>query len=261
MGELADGTRDAFVLAAREARQFFRRPLRILSTFMGPLVLLGFAIVLGTAFRYRPDGYSYAAFLIPGIVGQRMIGNAARGGLGLIRDRNGGFLREVLVAPVARPAILMGISMGHLLRSVFQCLVLLGVGFFLGIQFGGGLLAPINFIMCMLVAVTMGLAIVILSLAIAWKMDDAQNFSLISGYISLPLFIFSGSLVRLKDMPWYIELLGRLDPLTYAVDAMRYFALDPSVARYPIAFDLMAVLGIFLITLAIGLRVMRSSRG
>jgi ABC-2 type transport system permease protein len=249
---------DAFILGWREVVQFFRRPARLVSFFLQPLLFLGlFAFGIKATLRPQVDGYDYVLFVIPGLVGQRLVTTASRGGMGLIRDRHGGFLKEVLVAPVSRSAVLIGLSAGHVFRSVLQGIFLLLIGVSLGLAFGGGAFAPLNFVLCVLVMSAMGLAIVMLSMALAWRMDDAQNFMLFANYLTMPLFLLSGALYPLGRLPAWLAVPVKLNPLTYAVDASRSLALGPGAGHFPLYLDILVVVGFFFLALGLGLRVMR----
>lgn len=258
---MLDPIRDAYLLGARETIQFFRRPTRLISFVLQPLMFL-FLFGFGIKATLRPevDGFDYVLFIIPGLVGQRMITTASRGGMGLIRDRHGGFLKEVLVAPVSRSAVLVGLSVGHVLRTVLQGMLLLLIGVWVGLRFGGGSFAPVNFLIVVAITFLMGLSIVMLSMALAWKMDDQQNFALISTYLTFPLFLLSGALYPLGRLPAWLGIPVKLNPLTYAVDAMRYFALAPEAGHFPIVYDLMVVVGFALLSLGVGLHVMKTEQ-
>lgn len=257
---VTESIQDAYVLASREVMQFFRRPARFLSFIIQPLILLLIFGLAGRIFRATPDGFPYVLFIIPGIIVQRLMTTASRGGMGLIRDRHGGFLREVLVAPVARGSILVGLSSGHVFRAGLQALLLLGAGVILGLRFGGGILAPVNLLICLAIVLSMGFAVVMLSMALAWKMDDQQNFSVVVAYATVPLFLLSGGLFSLNDVPVWLQIVLKLNPLTYVVDSLRYFALDPRAAHMPIAFDLLFLLGFLLVAFSVGLKVMRTKQ-
>lgn len=252
---------DSYLLAKRETVQFFRRPVRLVSFFLQPLMFL-FFFGFGIRAALRPDvgGIDYVVFIIPGLVGQRLITTAARGGMGLIRDRHGGFLKEVLVAPVDRAAVLMGLSMGHVIRSVLQGVLLLAIGVSVGLHFGGTAAAPLNFLMTIVVMTTMGLSIVMLSMAVAWKMDDQQNFGVVTTYLTFPLFLLSGALYPVSRLPAFLSIPVKLNPLTYAVDAMRYFAIGPHASNIPIVIDVMVITGFFLAALGFGMRILRTKQ-
>lgn len=252
---------DAWLLAAREIAQFFRRPARLVTTFIQPLLflaLLGF----GVKAALRPDvgGFDYVAFIIPGLVGQRMLTTASRGGMGLIRDRHAGFLKEVLVAPVKRSSILVGLSVGHVFRSIFQGTLLLLIGWWFGIQYGGGANAALNFVLVLVIMLLMGTAIVMLSMAIAWKSDDPQNFSLATTYLVLPLFLLSGALYPPTRLPAWLAVPMKLNPLTYCVDAIRHLALGPEASYFPLLNSFGVMIGLFLVAMGVGLNVMRTKQ-
>lgn len=253
---------DAYLLMMREVTQFFRRPTRLLSFVLQPLLFLAlFGFGIKAALRPDVGGFDYVHFILPGIAAQRMLMSASRGGMGLIRDRNGGFLKSVLVAPVSRISVLLGLSSGHVFRSFLQAMMLLLIGVWMGLPFGGTSMAPLNFLMVLLIVAAMGLSIIMLSMALAWKMDDQQDFATVTGYLTMPLFLLSGALYRLDRLPAFLSIPVKLNPLTYGVDAMRHFALAPEAANWPIHLDLMAIAGFFLLSLSVGVHVMRTRQG
>lgn len=251
---------DVNVLWMREVVQFFRRPVRLVSLMIQPLLFLFlFGFGLRAAFDVQVEGFDYVLFIIPGLIGQRMITTASRGGMSVMRDRQGGFLKEVLVAPVSRTAVLLGLALGHVTRSLFQGAMLLAVGLWFGMRFGGDVLAPLRVLGIFAAMLLMGLAIVHLSFAIAWRMDDPQLYATVSAWLVLPLFLLSGGLFPVSGLPWWLGWPIRLNPLTYAVDAMRSLALGPGAAHFPLWLDFVAIGGFFALATLVAVRVMREA--
>lgn len=250
---------DAYLLARRETTQLFRRKARLIGLFVQPLLfLLVFGFLFDIALRPNADGWEYLAFLVPGLVGQRMITTASRGGMGLIRDRGGGFLKEVLVAPVSRTSVLMGLAFGQTIRAVIQglFLILVGIAITDDLRFGGSWTSPLLILAALGIALMMGLAIVMLSMAVAWKMDDAQEFSLVATYLTWPLFFLSGAMYPLSRVPQWLKIPILFNPLSYAVDGMRQLGLGPRAAHFPLWLDILVVFAVFLLALSFALKVM-----
>jgi ABC-2 type transport system permease protein len=179
------------------------------------MVAFGFGI--GPMYTQATGGANYMDFLAPGIVSMSILFTAVFSGLEVIWDRQFGFLKETLVAPISRTEIMLGKTFGGATIALIQGLIVLGLTYVLGFRissFPGFLLGLVFMILIAIFFAGLGLAI-------ASKMKDMQGFQLIMNFLIMPIFFLSGALFPLQNLPGPIYLISRLDPLTYGVDGLR----------------------------------------
>jgi ABC-2 type transport system permease protein len=238
----------------REVVRFVRDRSRWIGMLTQPLLyllLVGYGIAGSMSFRQAPPGVhiDYVSFLYPGIIGMATLFTAIFSAVGIIWDREFGFLKEVLVAPVPRWAAAAGKAAG------IATIVLVQTGGLL-------LLAPLahvplsvqGVIETLLIASLTGFALGCLGIAIASRMQTFEAFQLVMNGVTLPMFFLSGALYPLRGLPPWLGVLAHLDPLTYGVDALRNAIYGSTVAaraliQYSLAFDLL-VLGVASVVLA-----------
>jgi len=226
-----------YTLWLREMIRFFRLKSRVLGSLAPPFFFLAF---LGFGFRTAampelPEGADYISYLAPGIIGMTLLFSATFGGLSMLWDREFGFLREIMVAPVSRLSIVMGRTAGGVTTAVMQGLIILIPGFLMGLEvsgFGGFLL---SLVFMVLIATTFNS----LGLAFASRMKDMSGFSLIMNFMVFPLFLLSGALFPIENLPIWLRSLSYLDPLTYGVDGLRGSLVG--INTFPLIFDLVVL--------------------
>jgi ABC-2 type transport system permease protein len=206
-----------FILWLRELKRYTRSRAQIIASLGQPtlyLVVLGFG--LGPTFRQAGNG-SYLQFLAPGVVGMTILFSSIFSGVGLLFDRQFGFLKETLVAPVPRLQIMVGRTLGGatvaMLQGTLMLLVCLIAGF-RPVSLSGGLMAPFFMLLIAIVFCALGTAI-------GSGLQDMQGFQLIMNFLVLPIFFLSGALFPLDNLPAALSFLTRLDPLSYGIDGLR----------------------------------------
>jgi ABC-2 type transport system permease protein len=236
------------VLWSREMKRFLRAKSRIVGALAMPLFFLAF---LGMGFRRvalpgMAEGVGYINFLVPGILGMSLLFSSTFGGLSVLWDREFGFLKEIMVAPVSRVSIVLGRIAGGVTTALIQGLMILAVSFILGFRIVSLPLLPVAVMFMILISVTfLGLGLIFAS-----KMRDMQGFSIVMNFVIFPLFFLSGALYPLDNFPRWLRLLCHLDPLTYGVDGLRGVMIGMSA--YPVWFDL-GVMSVFaLIMIGLG---------
>jgi ABC-2 type transport system permease protein len=207
------------------------------------LVALGFG--LGPIFE-RAGGGNYINFLAPGVIAQAILFTAIFSGIELIWDRQFGFLKETLVAPVSRFEIMLGRTLGGATIATLQGIIVLLLTFLVGFRPYNLWMLPVAIVSMFLV----GLLFTALGTAIASTLDDMQGFQLIMNFLVLPLFFLSGALFPLDGIPGILSTIVRLDPLTYGVDALRG-ALS-NVSQFGMATDIMVLGVLTFVVLLIG---------
>lgn len=244
----------------REMRQMYRRPLRIISFFIQPLLWLALFGIGLRSLGVRPNGYDYVLFILPGILVQRLLSSATRGGMSVLRDRQSGFLREVFVAPVSRGGILMGVTLGVVTRAILEGLLLIGVAYFLGLRLGHDPWVFLNKITALIVLMmALGMALVMIGIAVAWMSDDAMTFAVASNWAIFPLSLLSGALYPVSRLPGWLAVLSKANPLTYGVDALRQVCLGDRAGNFPFWLDCTVIAAFVFLGLYLGNTYLRRS--
>jgi len=202
------------------------------------MIALGFG--LGPVFARAGNG-NYLEFLVPGVIAQSILFTSIFAGIEVIWDKQFGFLKETLVAPVSRFEIMLGRTLGGATVATIQGLIVLGLGFLLGFRTSHILMLPIVVLVMALTA----LLFTSLGTAIASLLEDMQGFQLIMNFLVLPLYFLSGALFPLKGVPQALRIVSYLDPLTYAVDGLRGVLINQA--------QLNVVLDIFILSVLTGL--------
>jgi len=205
--------RAVWILWLRQLKRYSRSRARIVGSLGQPLLFLfalGFGF--GPVFARAGNG-SYMEFVTPGIITMAIVFTAVFGGIEMIWDRQFGFLKETLVAPVPRLAIVIGRTSGGATVALLQGLIVFVVCLLAGFRVHHPLLLP-------LALAFMGL-ISMLFTAIGSVLRDMQGFQLILNFLVLPLFFFSNALFPLAGLPAPLRTVVLLNPLSYGVAGMR----------------------------------------
>lgn len=206
-----------YILWLRQLKRYFRSRARIVGSLGQPLLFL---LALGFGFGpiyQKAGGGNYIEFLAPGVIAMGIIFTAVFSGIEIIWDRQFGFLKETLVAPISRLQIMVGRTLGGATVAVFQGVIVLGLAALAGFRIEHWSLLPLAFVFMFLVA----LLFTALGTAIASLLEDMQGFQLIMNFLVMPLFFLSGALFPLKGLPRVIALIAAFDPLSYGVDGLR----------------------------------------
>lgn len=235
-----------YVMWLREVKKFLRSRSRIVGALGQPLFyLLALGYGLGAVFQAAGKG-SYIEFLVPGIIGMTIIFSAIFNGMSMIWDRQFGFLKETLVAPVSRFSIMLGRTLGGASVAAAQGAIVLVLTFFFGFwPYSWPLLIPALFIMLLVAALFSALGMVVAS-----KLQDMQGFQLIMNFMVMPMFFLSGALFPLSGAPTILRSIATVDPLSYGVDALRAVLINQ--AHFGLGLDLAVLSGFTLVFLAIG---------
>jgi ABC-2 type transport system permease protein len=232
-----------YILWLRQVKKYSRSTPRIIGSLGQPLLfLLVFGFGFGSIFAKAGNG-NYIQFLVPGIVAMAVVFTAIFGGIELIWDRQFGFLKETMVAPVSRFNIMLGRTFGGATVSVIQGVAVLIISFLIGFKMQN-LFMIIPAIVFMFLTAFFFTA---LGTAIASQLTDMQAFPIIMNFLVMPLFFLSGSIFPLDTAPKALQILGHLDPLSYGIDGLRYSfigvsALNPWIDLLVLACFSLAVL-------------------
>jgi ABC-2 type transport system permease protein len=206
-----------WILVLRQLKRYWRARARIIGSLGQPLLFL---VAMGFGFGplyARAGKGNYIEFLAPGIVAMAVLFTSVFSGIEIIWDRQFGFLKETLVAPVSRLQIMLGRTLGGALVALIQGCIVLGACFLVGFRIEHWEQLPIALLCMALIAVVFAG----LGTAIGSVLEDMQAFPLIMNFVVMPLFFFSGALYPLDGLPPALHVLIRLNPLTYGVDGLR----------------------------------------
>jgi len=208
-----------YTIWLRNMKRFSRSKSRIIGSISMPLfflLFLGFG--LNSVVQLPELGSSYVEFLIPGMVAMSVLFTSVFSGIQIIWDKQFGFLKETLVAPVSRLEIMLGQTLGGATTAVLQGFMILVLSIFIGLRISSatGFLIALGFM------VMIGISFTAFGIAIASRMEDMTGFQLIMNFVVFPLFGLSGALYPISSLPEWIVPLTLLDPLTYGVEGIRY---------------------------------------
>ena len=240
----------------REILRFVKDRPRLVAGLVQPVLYL---FVMGTGISAMipvTHGVPFRTFLFPGVLCMAVLFTSFFSAGSLVHDRELGFMREMMVAPVRRGAILVGKCLGGTTAGTFQGVLMLIIGAIGGVRTTPELVATLLF-----EVVVVSFAITALGLALATRVRSIQAFMAIMQVVLFPMFFASGALYPIEDLPGWLEILTRLDPLTYAVTPFRRAVLDaagqgalaPAVTwgtfRVPTWLDVVVVAALALIAL------------
>jgi len=205
-------------------------------------VVLGFG--LGPVFQKAGNG-SYLQFVAPGVIGMTVLFSSIFSGLGLLWDRQFGFLKETLVAPVPRLQIMIGRTLGGATVAVIQGLLVTIVCVIAGFRPAHMAMVPVALAFMLLIAtVFAGLGV-----AVGSSLQDMQGFQLIMNFMVMPLFFLSGALFPLDGLPKVLAFATMIDPLSYGIDGMRSALIEHSHFGALIDFEVLAVFALVFIVI------------
>jgi len=227
-----------YVLWLRDMKWFLRAKARIISTIVMPFLWLAILGMGLGAVTQIPGVGNYIDFLAPGIVAMAILFNATMTGVSVLWDRQFGFLKEILVAPVSRISIMLGKTFGGTTTSIIQGVMLLLVAGLIGAKMPD----PAGFLLALLFMIVLAIGFVGLGLAIASRITDPVAFPLVINFLIMPLFFLSGAIFPLGMAPGWLKAIAYIDPVAYGVDGLRGVIIG--VSEFPIWLDL-AILGIF----------------
>ncbi len=272
--------RAIYIIWYRDVLRYWRDRTRLVASLAQPLLFL---IVFGTGLSSALSGagggggfggaagaavgLTYTQFIFPGIIGMSVLFSAIFGAMSIVWDREFGFLKEVLVAPIDRSAVAIGKSLGGATQAMVQGLILLVLAPVIGVKltFGSVLaLIPLVFVLAF--------ALSAMGVAIASRMKTMQGFQVVMNFLMMPMFFLSGSLFPLAGLPVWMTVLTRLDPAAYGMDPLRRVVLGgagvPSFVLdkmgltvfdnvLPIVVEALILLGFGVVMLAIAVRNFR----
>ncbi|MDQ7815297.1 MAG: ABC transporter permease [Patescibacteria group bacterium] len=235
-----------YILWLRQLKRYLRSRARIIGSLAQPLLFL---VALGFGFGpiyQKAGGGNYIQFLAPGIIGMSVLFTAVFSGIEIIWDRQFGFLKETMVAPVSRLKIMLGRTLGGATVATLQGVVV----FLLSLVAGFRPISWVGLLPAIVVMFLTALLFTALGTAIASMLDDMQGFQLIMNFVIMPVFFLSGALFPLDGLPPIIMLVARFDPLSYGIDGLRFALIG--VTHFGLGQDLAILTAATAILLAVG---------
>jgi len=223
---MADTWRGIWVVGYRELVRFVRDRSRIISSIAFPLLFLvifgaGFSRVMGAL----APGVDFVQFMYPGIIAMTVLTTSLFAGIGVVWDREFGFLKEILVAPLGRTGIVLGKATGATVLALLQAGVMLVIAPLVGVHID---LATILALIPVVIVLSLGLSG--LGILVASFMRSQQGFQLAIQLLIFPLIFLAGVFFPVNSVPVWLEVLAKLNPLTYGVDAIRQIFLGEGAA-------------------------------
>ncbi len=223
---MADVFLGMWVVAYRELLRFVQERTRLFSSFVMPLLFL---IIFGAGFNrvigVLTPGVDFIQFMYPCIIAMTVLMNSVMSGLSVVWDREFGFLKEILVAPLGRSGVVLGKVAGAATVAVMQGIIMLVLAPILGVS-----LSPMLVIELIPILIVISVSLSGLGILVASRMRSQQGFQIIVQIIIMPLIFLSGVFFPVNDVPVWLEVISKINPLTYGVDAIRQLFLNGKTA-------------------------------
>ncbi|MEO8393804.1 MAG: ABC transporter permease [Chloroflexota bacterium] len=233
----------------RDVKKFWRERSRLLGGIARPILWL---LILGSSLRSvisntaLTGGHDYTQYIFPGVIGLTLIFAAMQSAMSIIWDREFGFLKEVLAAPVSRISIILGKVLGGATQATLQGIITLCFAPLIGIW-----PTPLMIVELLLVMFLVSFALTALGVVISSRMESFEGFGTISNFVVMPMYFLSGAIYPTSSAPDWMKPLITINPLSYGVDAMRYITIN--AGQFPFWLDIAYLTGFALIMGAIAL--------
>jgi ABC-2 type transport system permease protein len=269
-------TQAVYIIWYRDVIRFWRDRVRLLMSLAQPLLYLaifgvGLSATLGRAGsigRGLPASFSYIQFMYPGVLGMAVLFTAIFSAMSVVWDREFGFLREILVAPISRSAVALGKTLGGATQAAFQGVVMLVFAPFVGVH-----LTVVSVIEAIPLLFLLAFALTSFGVAISARLKTMQGFQVVMNFLMMPMFFLSGALFPLGGLPGWMTVLTRFDPVAYGLAPIRSAILggtglpqaavdrltSVTIGSYvvPIAVDIGVLLAFSAVMLGIAMRSFR----
>lgn len=214
--------RGIYIIWYRDVLNLWRSKARIVSSLMFPLLFLFiFGGGLTRSIGFLAPGVDYAQFMFPGIVGMTVLMNSMNSGVSVVWDREFGFLKEILVAPIHRVAVAAGKTLGGATVAVLQ-----GVLMFIFAPFIGVSLTPLLALQLLPFMIVLALSITSMGIFIASRMRSMESHMLVMQMLMFPMVFLSGVFFPVNDLPSWLGVLVKINPATYGIDPIRQLVLS-----------------------------------
>ena len=230
-----------YTIWLRDLRRFWRDKPRIIAATVQPalfLLILGTGLSRGLTTTFQTENHEgYLVFIFPGIIGMAILFTSVFSAISIVWDREIGFLKEVMVAPISRWAVAIGKSLGGGTVATLQGCLMLVFAPIIGVDMG-------IWTVIVLIPMMLFVAISLTSMGIvaAAYMHSMQGFTVVMNFIMLPMFFLSGAMFPIAKLPVWLDIMVKVNPMTYGVDLLRRTTI--STGYFSLFTDLL-VMGIF----------------
>ncbi|MCL4533917.1 MAG: ABC transporter permease [Bacteroidetes bacterium] len=230
----------------RDLVRFLRQPARLYGSIVRSAVWL-FALGLGLRQSFVPvPGMSYTEFIFPGVIAMALIFGSLQSAISVIWDREFGFLKEVMVAPIPRSSVLLGKALGGASTATLQGIVVLLFAPLAGVH-----LTPVSVVEGLALMFLTSIAMTTLGLVIAVRMTDFEGFGSLQNMVVMPMYLLSGAMFPTQGLPVWMNTFLAANPLSYGVSAVRGVLLG--YYTHPLVLDVAVLGGFSLVMLSISL--------
>jgi len=228
----------------RDLIRHFRDKIRLLGSITRPVLWL---LIMGTGLRaaFNVQGISYTHFIFPGIIAMNLIFAAMISTISIIWDREFGFLREILVAPIPRSSIVLGKALSGSTVAFIEGLFVLAFAPFIKIH-----IPLVHLLLLLPLMFFIAFVCTSLGIVIAARMTSFEGFGVISNFVIMPMFFLSGAMFPIDNLPHWISFVIRINPLTYGVDLLRWDTLG--IRTFALYIDFLFLIIFAFIMLVIG---------
>lgn len=218
-------------LCRRDLVKFLRDRQTFLVSLTRPLLwIVGLGFGLRRTFQGATPGVDFVSFLVPGVATMSVLFTSTFAAISIVWDREFGFLKEMLVAPVSRSSIVLGKMLAASMMALLEVTIVLAISPLFGAHFD-----PLGALAALPLLGAFGMAVNALGIVIASRMKSFEGFGGIVNFLLQPVFFLSGALYPLEGLPPVLAVLVRLNPMSYAVDGAR--GLLVGVHHFPLALD------------------------
>ncbi len=225
----AASLRAVYIIWYRDILRYWRDRWRLVASLAQPLLFLvvfgsGLSSSLGSGGLFGArGGLSYIQFVFPGIIGMSILFTSIFGAMSIVWDREFGFLKEVLVAPIDRWAVAIGKALGGTTQAMIQGLILLVLAPFVGVK-----LSLLTIFAVIPLAAVLAFGLSAFGVMLASMMKSLQGFQVVMNFLMMPMFFLSGALFPLTNLPTWMTIVTRIDPASYGIDPLRRVILSDS---------------------------------
>jgi ABC-2 type transport system permease protein len=242
--------RPIYVICLREFKKFFREKSRLLGTLARPVLWL-FVVGNGMSALIRPQaGFSYLQFIFPGMIGMTILFSSIFSSISIVWDREFGFMKEMLVAPISRTSIVAGKAVSGTLISVAQAVIIMVLIPFLGIH-----VTALQVFKVVAASLLVSFSITSLGILIAARLTSFDGFNIIMNFLVMPMLFLSGAMYPVTAMPAALKQLTLINPLTYGIDIFKHVLLQggtpPLGPEFSLAIDLAVVTAVSVVMLTL----------
>jgi len=229
----------------REMIIYIRQKERILASLAMPIFWL---LIFGNSLRVSinlDSGLDYITFVAPGIIAMSLLFNSVSSGISIIWDKELGFMKEMLVAPVSRVSLVLGKALGTATTSLIQGTIVLIISILVGLK-----VDVMTFIITLPLMVLVSLGLVGIGISIGSLMNTIEGFQLVVNFIIMPMFFLSGALFPLKDLPTILRVVTYFNPMTYNVELLRYVLAHSVSIPFFVSLTFVVVFSVLMIFLS-----------